>query len=281
MIKVERILALAVLVLFISCKKSDDTIQPIVKVDLKHKLSGIVTTPGGTPLNGIPVAFEIGKSRYDDTTDEFGKYLFEATGTGQGDLLFDGNQIGYLDMRDRQVEFGGVDRTFDKMMAPWEIEEIYFLTTNFIDIAEKEYSLVHYNFEYFKMQPSDFKNLIGTPYLDDYETIFTSVQSTEETEINVSFYSMPLNSGYTLDNNHTITNSDVLGWRKILTISTSTTLTGDLHPVKVNLASAFADHADYNHSGTIVIVSDAYNSTLGVTSPVDVLDIRLPYGDDY
>lgn len=276
--KFKRIIAIATVLVFISCSKKDNG---DVNINEKFTISGTVTAPSGVSLEGVVVAFDDGTNVYEITTDETGQYLFEESGNSTIDLKFNGNQIRYLNMRDRQVNFGGFNRTFDKMMVPWEIEEIDFLNTSFVDNNEKMFSLVHYNFEELKIRPSDFKNLTSSIHFDNYETTFTSIQNSEEKEVTVSFYSMPQDSGYTLDNNHTIPYSEVLGWEKILSISTNTTPIGVLEPVKVNLASAYANFPNYDHSGTIIIVSEGMNATLGVTSSVDILEIRLPYGDDF
>lgn len=277
--KFKRIVLLSAFILVLSCKKSEPA--PIVPLEVKHKISGIVTTPGGTPLSGVLVTFDDGTNLREVLTNASGQYQFAEYGNSPIDLFFDGNPLWFLNMRNRNVEFGDFDRTYDKMMVPWEIEEMDFLSAPFVDNPDKKFSLVHYGFDELKIKPSDFKNLVGTDYLKDYETTFTSVQSDEEVDITVSFYSMPNGTGYTLENNHTITYADVLTWQKVLSITTTTTPIGVLEPVKVNLAAAYANYADYDHSGTIVMVSEEINETLGVTYEVDVLEIQLPYGDDF
>ncbi|MFS4491845.1 carboxypeptidase-like regulatory domain-containing protein [Maribacter sp. 2308TA10-17] len=275
----KEIAAIVVCVVFVGCSKKDKVDDTPVPVQ-KYSVSGTITSPSGTPLNGVRVAFD-GKEEYEDITDAAGKFSFGQIEKGTTDLYFDGKPQRFLNMRDRRVEVGNADLTFDKMLIPWEIEEVDFFTQGFIDNEEKIFSLIRYNFDELKMQPSDFKNLIGSIHLPKYETLLTSVQREEEIEASVSFYSMPNDTEYTDLNNENIMYEDVLSWRKILTISTTTTPLGVLNPVKVNLAQAYADHAEYNHSGTVIIVSDEINETLSVTSAIDLLEIRLPYGDDY
>lgn len=277
--KFKGLVAVITCMVFIGCSKKDkgdDTPVP----EEKFSVNGTITALSGTPLNGVRVKFD-GNEEYQDVTDATGAYSFPQIVAGTADLYFDGKPLRYLNMRDRRVEVGGLDRTFDKMLVPWEIEEADFFTQGFIDNEEKIFSLIRYNFEELKMEPSDFKNLIGSIHLPNYETLLTSIQRAEEVEASVSFYSMPNGTEYTELNNENITYEDVLDWRKILTISTASTPIGVLNPVKVNLAQAYADHADYDHSGTIIIVSDDINETLSVTSAIDLLEIRLPYGDDY
>jgi len=277
--KFEAIVTIAAFIFFTSCNNNDDGRD--VDPNSGNRISGIVTGPSGNPLQGVVVSFDDGTNFREVITDAAGQYFFDERGSGTIDLIFNGNPLRYLDMRDRQVSFGEFDRTFDKMLIPWEIEEIDFLTTPFIDNPDKTYSLIHHDFDELQMQPADFINLTSSIHFNNYETILTSVQSDEERDVTVSFYSMPQNTQYTLDNNETITYTDVLSWEKILTISTTTTPIGVLEPVTVNLASAYANFPDYDHSGSIIMVSEEIPETLGVTSPVDVLEIRLPYGDDF
>jgi len=281
--KFKGILAIATLLIFLGCSKknnSEPEPEPEV-VEKKHKISGIVSGPSGEPLEGVIVSFKDGTNNREVTTNASGEYLFEEFGSRPVDLYFDGNPLRYLNMRDIDVEFGEFDRTFNKMIVPWQIEEMAYLNAQFVDSTEKVFSLIHHNFDELKMQPSDFKNMVNYSQINDYETTLTSVQSDEEADITVSVYSIPEDSGYTIDTYNTITYADVLGWEKILTVETTTTPLDVREPVVVNLAVAYANFPDYNHSGTILMVSEDFNATLGVTSPVDILEIRLPYGDDF